>query len=152
MTTRLNPYVAHYDLAKPLIDYAMTVQALGLEHSLMELVKIRASQINGCAVCLDMHAKAARKAGETEERILMLNAWRETPLYTPRERAALAWTESLTRLSESGAPDDVYEEMAFEFNSEEQVKLTLLIGLINTFNRLGAGFHIPPVVADQKAA
>jgi AhpD family alkylhydroperoxidase len=152
MTTRLNPYAEHYALAKPLIDYAMTVQALGLEHSLMELVKIRASQINGCAICLDMHAKAARKAGETEERIFMLNAWRESPLYSVRERAALGWTETLTRLSETGAPDSVYEAMAAEFNSEDQVKLTLLIGLINTFNRLGAGFHIAPPASSQKAA
>jgi AhpD family alkylhydroperoxidase len=86
MTARLNPYADHYALAKPLIDYAMTVQALGLEHSLMELVKIRASQINGCAICLDMHAKAAREAGETEERVLMLSVWREHPLHAPRTR------------------------------------------------------------------
>jgi AhpD family alkylhydroperoxidase len=151
MTARLNPYAAHYALTKPLIDYAMTVQAMGLEPSLMELVKIRASQMNGCALCLDMHAREAREHGETEERIVMLNAWRESDLYTPREKAALAWTESLTRLAETHAPDEDYEVMAFEFSSEDQVKLTLLIGVINSFNKLGAGFRAPVVKAHKAA-
>jgi AhpD family alkylhydroperoxidase len=152
MTARLNPYADHYALAKPLIDYAMTVQALGLEHSLMELVKIRASQINGCAICLDMHAKAAREAGETEERVLMLSVWHESTLYTPRERATLAWTEALTRLAQTGASDAAYDAMAAEFSGEDQVKLTLLIGLINSFNRLGAGFRVAPAASSRKAA
>ena len=94
---------------KPLIDLGKTVKGYGLEKNLMELVKIRASQINGCGVCLDMHSKEARKAGETEERMLMLSAWRETTLYNEREKAALAWTEALTRLPEKGAPDEIYE-------------------------------------------
>ena len=114
MTTRMNPYVKHFGLVKPLIDLGMTVQGYGLEKSLMELVKIRASQINGCAVCLDMHSKEARKAGETDERMLMLSAWRETTLYNEREQAALAWTEALTRLPEKGAPDEVYEAVKAE--------------------------------------
>ena len=108
---------------KPLIDLSATVQGYGLEKSLVRLVKVRASQINGCAVCLDMHAREARKDGETEERLLMLDAWREAPLYTERERAALAWTEALTRLSEKGAPDDVYEVVQAHFSEEEQVTL-----------------------------
>jgi AhpD family alkylhydroperoxidase len=152
MSDRPVPYTIAPHLMQPLIDYSSSVTKLGLEPSLMELVKIRASQINGCAVCLAMHAAEARKAGETEARILMLDAWRETELYTPRERAALAWTESLTRLSETKAPDADYEMMAAEFDPEEQVKLTLLIGVINSFNRIGAGFHVPPMPIHLRAA
>ena len=108
MTVRMNPYEKHFGLVKPLIDLSATVQGYGLEKSLVRLVKVRASQINGCGVCLDMHARDARKDGETEERLLMLSAWRETTLYNEREKAALAWTEALTLLPEKGAPDDVY--------------------------------------------
>jgi AhpD family alkylhydroperoxidase len=151
MTTRLNPY-ANLDLVKPLIAYGQTIQAR-LEPTLRELIKVRASQINGCAVCLDMHIKEARKLGETEERIYMLNAWRECDLFTDRERAALAWTESLTRLSETHAPDDVYEMVAAQFTPEEQVNISLMIGVINAFNKLGVGFKLGPIKAvPQKAA
>lgn len=152
MTARMNPYVTHYGLVKPLIDLGKTVKGYGLEESLMRLVEIRASQINGCGVCLDMHAKEARQAGETEERVLMLSAWRETTLYNEREKAALAWTEALTRLSEKGAPDDVYEAVQAQFSEEEQIALTLMIGVINSFNRIGVGFHVPPVSQQRKAA
>ncbi|HEX3953442.1 MAG TPA: carboxymuconolactone decarboxylase family protein [Stellaceae bacterium] len=103
---------------------------------LIELVKMRASQINGCAYCLDMHSKALRQGGETEQRIYLLNAWRESPLYTPRERAALAWTEALTRIVETQAPDDTYEELRRHFDDKEIVDLTTLIGMINLWNRL----------------
>ena len=105
----------------------------------MELVKIRASQINGCAFCLDMHAAEARKAGETEQRLYLLDAWRDSPLYSDRERAALAWTEALTRLADKGAPDDVYQALKSHFSDEEQVALTLLIVTINGWNRLQVG-------------
>ena len=152
MTARMNPYVTHYGLVKPLIDLGKTVKGYGLEESLMRLVEIRASQINGCGVCLDMHAKEARQAGETEERVLMLSAWRETTLYNEREKAALAWTETLTRLSEKGAPDDVYEAVQAQFSEEEQIALTLMIGVINSFNRIGVGFHVPPLAEQRKAA
>ncbi|RLP26875.1 carboxymuconolactone decarboxylase family protein [Mesorhizobium sp. YM1C-6-2] len=152
MTARMNPYVTHYGLVKPLIDLGKTVKGYGLEESLMRLVEIRASQINGCGVCLDMHAKEARQAGETEERVLMLSAWRETTLYNEREKAALAWTETLTRLSEKGAPDDVYEAVQAQFSEEEQVALTLMVGVINSFNRIGVGFHVPPISQQRKAA
>ena len=152
MTARMNPYVTHYGLVKPLIDLGKTVKGYGLEESLMRLVEIRASQINGCGVCLDMHAKEARQAGETEERVLMLSAWRETTLYNEREKAALAWTETLTRLSEKGAPDDIYETVQAQFSEEEQIALTLMIGVINSFNRIGVGFHVPPVSQQRKAA
>ena len=152
MTARMNPYVKHYGLVKPLIDLAKTVQGYGLEEKLMRLVEIRASQINGCGVCLDMHSKEARQAGETEERVLMLSAWRETALYNEREKAALAWTEALTHLPEKGAPDDIYEAVQAQFSEEEQIALTLLVGVINSFNRIGVGFHLPPLVQQRKAA
>jgi AhpD family alkylhydroperoxidase len=140
---RINPYVVAPDQTKLLIDYAM-VSAEGLEPSLQHLVKIRASQINGCAVCLHMHAAEARKDGESEARIYLLSAWREAGVYTPREKAALGWTDALTRLSETGAPDEAYNEVMFEFSEAEVVKLTMLISTINSFNRLGAGFQIRP--------
>ena len=152
MSPRLNPYGSHVALVQPLIDYARTIEAR-LEPRLAELVKIRASQINGCAVCLQMHSADARKHGETEERIRMLDAWHEAPIYTPRERAALAWTEALTRLSQTHAPDADYEALKAQFTEEEQVNLTLLIGVINSFNKLGVGFRVPPLgLAAQKAA
>jgi RNA polymerase sigma-70 factor, ECF subfamily len=138
MTARINPYAAASDLIKPLIEFGTTVVQMGLEPSLVELVKIRASQINGCAVCLHMHAQAARKAGETEERLYLLDAWRESPLYTSRERAALAWTEALTRLSETHAPDADYKALTAQFSAEEQVKLSLLIAVINSSTGSGS--------------
>ena len=113
----------------------------GLEHSLLELVKTRASQINGCAFCLQMHTRDARKAGESEERLHLLPAWRETPLYTPRERAALAWTEALTLLTDDHAPDAVYAEVSAQFSEEEIAKLTLAIAVINSWNRIAVGLR-----------
>jgi AhpD family alkylhydroperoxidase len=148
----MNPYVKHFGLVKPLIDLGKTVHGYGLEERLIKLVEIRASQINGCGVCLDMHAKEARQAGETEERVLMLSAWRETSLYNEREQAAIAWTEALTRLPEKGAPDEVYKAVQANFSEEEQVALTLLVGVINSFNRIGVGFHVPPLAEQRKAA
>jgi AhpD family alkylhydroperoxidase len=109
---------------------------------LLELVKIRASQINKCAFCLHMHTRDARKGGESEERIYLLEAWRESPLYTERERAALAWTEALTLLPQTGAPDDVYAALTAQFSEPEIAKLTLAIGAINMWNRFGVGFHL----------
>jgi AhpD family alkylhydroperoxidase len=120
-----------------------TVQRGGLEKSLIELVKMRASQINGCAFCLDMHAKDARKHGETEQRLYLLNAWRETPYYSDRERAALAWTECLTRLPTDGAPDAAYEAVAAVFHPVEIANLTALIGVINIWNRVAIGLGWP---------
>ena len=152
MTARMNPYVKHFGLVKPLIDLGRTVHGYGLEEKLMKLVEIRASQINGCGVCLDMHSKEARQAGETEERVLMLSAWRETSLYNEREKAALAWTEALTSLPEKGAPDEVYEAVQANFSEEEQIALTLLVGIINSFNRIGVGFQVPPIAEHRKAA
>ena len=154
MTPRLNPFAAAPQPSKAWLDYSLAaVEKNGLENSLVELVKIRASQINGCANCIHMHTLDARKHGETEERIYLLNAWRESPLYTDRERAALAWTEALTLLSETHAPDDVYQAVKAQFTEEEQVTLSLLIVIINGWNRLAVGFRfVHPVTAPAVAA
>ncbi len=153
MQPRLNPYKTAPQTMKAMLDLEKQVQASGLEYSLIELVKMRASQINGCAFCLHMHSRDARAAGETEERLYLLDAWRESPLYSDRERAALAWTESLTRIADTRAPDADYEMMVGQFSPEEQVKLTLLITTINAWNRFAIGFrYIHPVDAGQTAA
>lgn len=120
------------------------VENCGLEHSLLDLIKIRASQINGCAYCLDMHTIDARAAGETEQRIYVLDAWREAPFYSDRERAALAWTEAVTLVSETHVPDDVYEEARRHFNEEELVNLTWAVVVINGWNRVAISFRAEP--------
>ena len=116
----------------------------GLEPLLLELVKMRASQINGCAYCIDMHSKDARAMGENEQRLYELNAWREAPFYNERERAALLWTEELTLISQNHVPDAVYEEVRQHFSEEELVNLTLAIVAINGWNRLAIGFRSQP--------
>lgn len=152
MSNRLNPFAANTDLVQALIAFGNKVAEAGIEKSLIELVKIRASQLNGCAICLSMHTREARKAGESDERLLMLDAWRESSLYSERERAALAWTESLTLLASSHAPDDVYEQVRAQFTDQESVQLTLMIGVINTFNRLGVGYRLNPSLLERRAA
>src|ERR1041384_2553193 len=117
------------------------VNQSGLEHSLLELVKMRASQINSCAYCLDMHSKDARAAGETEQRLYLLDAWREAPFYTDRERAALEWTEALTKLTEGHVPDAVYQSVSAHFNEDELIKLSLAVAAINSWNRLMIAFR-----------
>ena len=119
-----------------------------LEHSLLRLVEIRASQINGCAYCLDMHTKEARAAGETEQRIYTLDAWRETPFFTDRERAALEWTEAVTLVAETRVPDDVFEQVRQQFSEEELVELTFAVIVINSWNRLNVSFR--PLVGDYQ--
>jgi AhpD family alkylhydroperoxidase len=142
MTHRVdNPYKAAPEAIKAMMAVEAAIRGSGLEHSLLELVKMRASQINGCAFCIHMHATEARAAGETEMRLYLLNAWRESNLYNDRERAALAWTESLTRLAETGAPDADYGLVKQCFTEAEQVNLTLAIGAINLWNRLQVGLH-----------
>lgn len=120
------------------------VEECGLEPLLLELVKMRASQINRCAYCIDMHSKDARALGETEQRLYALNAWHETPFYNARERAALLWTEELTRLSENEASDEVYAEVRQHFSEEEMVNLTWAIVVINGWNRMAVGFRSVP--------
>ena len=125
--------------------FALSSEAeASLERPLFELVKIRASQLNGCAYCIDMHTKDARLAGETEQRIYALNAWRETPFYTPRERAALRWTEEITLIGQDHASDAAYEEASQHFSEGELVNLTLAIIMINSWNRLAIGFRSVP--------
>ena len=141
MTAKLNPFAAAPQLMKSWMGVSTQV-ADSLERSLVELVKIRASQINACANCINMHTQEARAQGETEQRIYLLAAWQEAPCYTERERAALAWTEALTRLSERHAHADAYDALKAHFTQEEQVKLTLMINVINGWNRLAVGFGL----------
>src|SRR4030088_626314 len=153
MKSRMNFYQAAPDTIKALSALEAQIQGSGLEKPLIELVKTRASQINGCAFCINMHTQDARKHGETELRLYLLNASREAPVYTDRERAALAWTEAVTWISETHAPDDVYEEVRKQFSEEETVNLTMLVATINAWNRLSIGFRsMPPVRANAKAA
>ncbi|HTI86590.1 MAG TPA: carboxymuconolactone decarboxylase family protein [Alphaproteobacteria bacterium] len=153
MTPRLNYVATAPKLIQAMVNLEKAVASSGLEHSLIELVKTRASQINGCGYCLDMHTRDARKAGETEARLYLLDAWREVPHYTPRERAALAWTEALTLIASTHAPDADYEGLKPHFSDEEIVKLSLLIVTINGWNRLAIGFrNVPPVVATPAVA
>ena len=121
------------------LEFSQGVHASGLEDSLMELVKIRASQSNGCAFCLHMHTEEARKLGETEARLYLLDAWRESELYTARERAALDWAETLTNIARTHAPDEVYESVRGQFSEKETVDLTIVIAMINAWNRLAIG-------------
>jgi AhpD family alkylhydroperoxidase len=154
MSKRLqNPIKAAPNGITAMMAVEKNIRESGLEHSLLELVKLRASQINGCAFCIHMHTTAARARGETEMRLYMLNAWRESSLYSDRERAALAWTEALTLLAKTGAPDADYDLIKAAFTESEQVNLTLAIGAINLWNRLQVGFRAAhPVDAADVAA
>ena len=154
MTPRIkNPFKLAPEAVKVMMALETTLNSTGLEHSLLELVKLRASQINGCAFCIHMHVTDLRSHGETEMRLYMVSAWRDSSLYTDRERAALAWTEALTRISETGAPDPDYEVLKSQFTEAEQVNLTFAIGTINVWNRLQVGFRAPhPVEAPRAAA
>ena len=144
MEPRLDFYKASPEASKAMIAFSAAAEKLGIEHSLLELVKLRASQINGCAFCIDMHSADARKAGETERRLYAVTAWRETPFFTPRERAALAWTEAVTQISTHGAPDHVYAALDARFTQKEQMDLTLAISMINCWNRLAISFRKMP--------
>lgn len=141
MHPRLNPYSVSQETMAPLIALEKSVAESGLEHLLIELVKIRASQINGCAYCLQLHTRDARRMGETSERLDVLAAWREAPNFSARERAALEWTETLTLLPDTGAPDETFERLTQEFDDVEIVKLTMLIATINSWNRIAVGFR-----------
>lgn len=145
MTQRMNYTQAAPEGFKAMRQLQEYVEHSGLEHPLLELVKMRASQLNGCAYCLDMHSKDARAAGETEQRLYLLNAWREAPFYSERERAALAWTEALTRISKTkDVPDALYNEVRKHFSEKELVDLSLAIIAINGWNRLAIPFRSEP--------
>lgn len=137
---RLNWYKTLPKGYKAMLELQKVVDESKIDHKLLELVKIRASQINGCAHCLEMHTKDAIALGEDEQRLHVLAAWREAPFYSEREKAALAWCESLTNISNTGAPDEVYEEVERLFSPEEIVELTISIVAINGWNRLAVGF------------
>ncbi len=143
MNPRLDPtkYI-NSGLGRAMLTLSSEVEAI-IERPLFELVKIRASQINGCAYCIDMHTKDARLAGETEQRIYALNAWRETPFFTERERAALEWTEAVTLLADTHVPDDIYQRVRAQFSEEEFVALTFAVVVINSWNRLAVSFRAP---------
>ena len=132
------------DAAKPLLLLEQYIHKCGLEIGLMHLMKLRASQINGCAYCIDMHTKDARALGETEQRLYELDAWRETPFYSERERAALAWTEAVTLVAVDHVPDKVYEEARTQFTEVELINLTLVVIAINAWNRLCVSFRRVP--------
>jgi AhpD family alkylhydroperoxidase len=153
MAAKLDPFAAAPALMKSWMSTSLAING-SLEPDLVHLVEIRASQINGCANCLNMHTAQARKKGESEQRIYLLSAWREAPCFTERERAALGWTDALTRLSEGQHHKAAYEALQAHFSEEEQVKLTLLINSINGWNRLAVGFGLwaEDAKAAQKAA
>lgn len=131
------------EATRAMTELERVVESSSLEPKLCELVKLRASQINGCAYCVDMHTKDARAIGEEKQRLHLVAVWREAPGFSPRERAALVWTEALTLLAQTGAPDDVYAEVEAQFDPPEMVALTLQIVAINGWNRLSVGFRRP---------
>ena len=145
MTARVqNPFKSAPEGIKAMMALEASFKNSGLDSGLLELVRLRVSQINGCAYCIRMHATDLRKGGETETRLDLLPAWREAPIYSDRERAAFGWAEALTLLAETGAPDEDYNRLRAEFSEEEQVQLTLVIGAINAWNRLQVGFRAVP--------
>ena len=155
MTARMDFRKASPQGAKAIAELHGFVKRCGLDHMLLELIKLRASQINGCAHCIDMHTKELRAGGESEQRLYLLNAWEESPFYSERERAALAWTEALTLITEGHVPDEVYEQARAQFSEEELANLTLAIVAINGANRLNIAFRTVPGshrVARQQAA
>lgn len=142
MTARINLMHVNPGVMQAMLGLERQVRKAGLDHKLLDLVRMRASQINGCAYCLDMHSKDARAAGESEQRLYLLDAWRETSLYSERERAALAWTEAVTLVAEGHVPDDAYDEVSSVFTEQELVALTLAITAVNSWNRLNIAFRI----------
>ena len=141
MTQRLNPQTVAPKAIEPMLALEAYLAGCGLEESLRHLVKMRASQINGCAYCLHMHSSDALAHGETPARLFLLDAWDESRLFTPREKAALAWTDALTNISRTHAPDGDYEALKAHFREAEIVNLTMLIGAINSWNRLSIGLR-----------
>ncbi len=158
MTARINLIKVNPGIFHAMLALEKQVSRVGLDSKLLDLVRMRASQINGCAYCLDMHSKEARAAGETEQRLYGLNAWRETPYYSVRERAALEWTEALTLVTEGHVPDDVYERVRGEFSEDELAHLSLAVVAINGWNRLNVaartvpGHYVPGTLAATTAA
>ena len=152
MKPRIQFYNAAPDLIKQVQVLNKAVDECGLEQGLLHLVKLRASQINGCSFCVDMHSKEAMRDGDTQQRVFLVSAWKESPLFSERERAALAYTEAVTLISDAGVPDALYEATREHFSDEELVKLSVAIGMINVWNRLCVPFHAIHTVERAKAA
>ena len=144
MTLRIDYYKASREALAPMLALEKAIEQLGLEPHLLELVRLRASQINGCAYCVDHHTTRALKAGEQDRRLHSVVTWREAPFYTPRERAALAWTESLTLLAATNAPDKDFNPLREHFSEKEIVDLTMVVIAVNGWNRLAVGFRKSP--------
>jgi AhpD family alkylhydroperoxidase len=149
MAQRVNAFAQSPELFKKFVEFSTLVQAGAIEPTIRHLVEIRASQLNGCAFCLDMHVKEAKIHGERELRLHHIAIWRESALFTPRERAALAWTEALTHLPEHGVPDDIYERVRGQLSEKEISDLSFAIMAINAWNRLNVGFQTVPGSADK---
>ncbi len=152
MKQRLDFFAKAPALMRSVAALNKAVQESGLEHSLLHLIKLRASQINGCSFCVDMHSREAREDGETEQRLYLVAAWRESPLFSERERAAFAWVEAVTLIANGGVSDQLYEATLKHFSEEELVKLTVAVGMINIWNRLCVSFHALHPVQDRRAA
>jgi AhpD family alkylhydroperoxidase len=144
MQSRIDYTKFALDAQKAMFGLEKYLATCGLDHKLLHLLKLRPSQINGCAFCIDMHSKDARSLGETEQRLYSLDAWRETPFYTDKERAALAWVEAVTLVSQTHVPDEVYEEVKKHFTEKEIVDLTILAATINMWNRLAIATRAVP--------
>jgi len=143
MEQRINVYEKGFAALKPLFGLGAYLSKSPIERSLLDLINFRVSQINGCAYCLDMHSKDLRAEGETEQRLYMMDAWRETPFYTDRERAALAWAEAVTNVNEDSVSDEVYEEALTQFSETELIDLTISVIAINSYNRINIAFRTP---------
>ena len=153
MEPRIDFYKASPEAVRAVMALEQFVHASGIPRRLIHLIKLRASQLNGCAYCVDMHVKEARKDGESEQRLHLLSVWRESPLYSDEERAVLAWTESLTNLSQTRAPDEDFEPLRKFFSDEEITKLSVIISTINVWNRLAVGFRSQhPIDAPRQEA
>lgn len=152
MKPRIQFFNAAPDLLKQVQTLNKAVDGCGLEQSLLHLVKLRASQINGCSFCVDMHSKEAMRDGETQQRLFLVSAWKESPLFSDRERAAFAYTEAVTLISNGGVSDALYEATLKHFSEEELVKLSVAIGMINVWNRLCVPFHAIHPMETAKAA
>ena len=152
MKPRLDFFAAAPALLKQVRMLNQAVDECGLEKSMLHLVKLRASQINGCSYCVDMHSRDARHDGESEQRLYLVAAWKESPLFSERERAAFAWVEAVTRIANAGVPEELYQATLKQFSEEELVKLTVATGMISTWNKLCVSFHAVHPVAAAKAA
>ncbi len=152
MKPRLDFFAAAPALLKQVRMLNQAVDECGLEKSMLHLVKLRASQINGCSYCVDMHSRDARHDGESEQRLYLVAAWKESPLFSERERAAFAWVEAVTRIANAGVPEELYQATLKQFSEEELVKLTVATGMISTWNKLCVSFHAVHPVPAAKAA